>query len=257
MLRAENLRYQVDDTKILRDVSLAVEEGSFVGIIGPNGCGKSTTLKCLSGLLTPSGGRVEINGRNLTELSRTEIARSMGVVGQEMPVNFDFTVWEIVMMGRAPHKRLLEGDSIEDDHVVYEALDQVGCEDMADRSYQTLSGGEKQRVLIARCLAQQAELMLLDEPTNHLDVRYRMDILDLLHELEPSVLIAIHDLNAAAHYCDQIFVMKDGRTVCSGPPEDVLVENVIEDVFGRPAHVDDHPDTGRPRITFSPGDHVE
>lgn len=254
-LTVEGLTYAVEDTSILSGVDLEVGEGDFVGLVGPNGSGKSTTIQCIAEILTPDDGRIRFRGRPMEEYSPAEQAREIGVVGQDESVDFEFTVREIIRMGRSPHKRLFEGETDEDRTVVDRALKQVGMATFASRSFRTLSGGEQQRGLIARCLAQQASLMILDEPTNHLDVRYQLDILDLLYELEPSVLITIHDLNAAAQYCDRIVVLKDGETVTSGPPEAVLTADRIERVFGREATVDVQPSTGRPRITFAP--HVD
>lgn len=253
LLRAESLEYGVEGTSILEGVDVELAEGEFVGLIGPNGSGKSTTIKCLAGVLTPDAGRIELDGRPLADYEPRERSRRVAMVGQNESIGFDFSVREIVEMGRSPHKELLELENQKDREIVEESLERVGMESFDDRAFRTLSGGEQQRVIVARCLAQQADLMLLDEPTNHLDVRYRMNILDLLHEIEPSVLIAIHDLNAAAQYCDRIVVMKDGRTREAGSPEEVLTAERIESVFGRPARVDRDPETDRPRVTFEPG----
>jgi iron complex transport system ATP-binding protein len=256
-LGVDSIDYAVDDTTILTDVSLQVNEGEFVALVGPNGSGKSTTLRCAAGLLTPTAGRVTLGDEDITDLDRTAIARRLAVIGQSMPVNFDFSVREIVEMGRAPHKGLFDSQNDEDRQIVDNALEKVGMQSLAEREYGSLSGGEKQRVLIARCLAQQADLLLLDEPTNHLDVRYTLDFLDLIHDFDGSVLIAMHDLNLAAQYADRIVVLEDGRVQAEGTPGEVLTEERIETVFGREAQVDRDPDTDRPRITFEPGVDVD
>lgn len=251
-VQLRSVEYGTDGTRILHDVSLRVNRGETVGLLGPNGSGKSTTLRCMIGLLAPSGGTVELFERPLGRYSRREIARRVGYIGQEASVNFDFTVREIVGMGRAPHKSWIDPEEPEDRAIVDDALSSVGMDTFAGRDYRTLSGGEKQRVLIARCLAQQADLLVLDEPTNHLDVKHRMALMDLLAGLGETVTLALHDLNLAAQYCDRVYLLKDGTTVEHGPPETVLTAAIVESVFGRPAIVDRHPATGRPHLFFPP-----
>lgn len=251
-VRLESVGYETDGTRILHDVSLRVDRGETVGLLGPNGSGKSTTLRCMIGLLSPTEGTVELFDHPLDRYSRREIARRVGYIGQEASIDFDFTVREIVGMGRAPHKSWIDPEEPEDRAIVEEALSSVGMERFAERDYRTLSGGEKQRVLIARCLAQQADLLVLDEPTNHLDVKHRMALMDLLAGLGETVTLALHDLNLAAQYCDRIYLLKDGTAVEHGPPEAVLTAKIVESVFGRPAIVDRHPTTGRPHLFFPP-----
>ncbi len=251
-VRMRSVGYETDGTRILRDVSLHVERGDIVGLLGPNGSGKSTTLRCMIGLLSPTEGEVQLFGRPLERYARREIARRVGCIGQEASVDFDFSVREIVGMGRAPHKNWIDPESPEDRAIVEDALADVGMEPFAQRSYRTLSGGEKQRVLIARCLAQQADLLLLDEPTNHLDVKHRMALMDLLAGLGETVTLALHDLNLAAQYCDRIILLQDGTVVEQGPPDAVLTSGTVESVFDRPAIVERHPTTGRPHLFFPP-----
>lgn len=252
-LTLNEVGYRTDDKQIIDDVSLELQHREFLALIGPNGSGKSTTIRCAADLLSPTAGTVRLGGRPTSEMDRKTIARTMAVVGQEMPVNFDFSVREIVTMGRAPHKSWFTNTNDEDRTIVRNALQKVGMEDFADRAYGTLSGGEQQRVLIARCLAQQAEVLLLDEPTNHLDVRYTLDFLDLIDAFEGSVLIAMHDLNLAAQYADRIVVLEDGGVVETGPPDPVIREDLIEDVFGRSVSVGTEPQTERPQVTYLPG----
>lgn len=257
MLEMNEVSYGIDGTRILDNVNLKVGEGEFIGMIGPNGSGKSTSLNCMAGLITPTEGDVTLYDRAITQMARREISQRMGVVKQEQPVNFDFSVWEIVMMGRSPHKQLLEGDTIEDDQIVLSALEQVNCKKMSDRAFRTLSGGEKQRVLIARCLAQQADLILMDEPTNHLDVRFKLQVMDLVSELDVTVFMTLHDLNLAALYCDRIYVIHEGKIHAEGTVYEVMEASLLEEVFGRRAQVEIHPETNRPHVIFFPnGDHV-
>ena len=253
-LRIDGVRWSVDGTAILRGVDLDVHSGEFVGLIGPNGSGKSSLLRCIYRALRPDAGLIALDGADVwEELRPRDVARRAAVVLQEFPSEFDFTVHDIVMMGRSPHKGLFDRDDAEDFRLAAEALDKVGLSDFAQRNFQTLSGGEKQRVLVARALAQQARVLILDEPTNHLDIFYQLEILDLVKGLGVTTLAALHDLNLAALYCDRIYVLKDGAVVASGALGDVLCAELIRDVYHVTAEVRPHPATGRPHITFIPG----
>jgi len=249
-VKVDSLDYGTDGVRILSDVSLHVRPGEIVGLLGPNGSGKSTTLKCMLGLLEPTGGTVRLFDRPREEYSRRELARRVGYIGQENRINFDFSVGEIVSLGRAPYKGWMDPEDHEDRTIVREALRDVDMQDFEDRTFRTLSGGEKQRVLVARCLAQQADVLVLDEPTNHLDVRHRLAMLDLLAGLNRTVLMALHDLNLAGQYCDRLYVLRDGAVVEHGSPGSVLTESVVEDVFGRSVRVGKHPITGDPHLYF-------
>ncbi|MDO4354944.1 MAG: ABC transporter ATP-binding protein [Clostridia bacterium] len=251
-LEVNGLCFSYDEKRILEDISLRVKPGSFVGLIGPNGSGKSTILKHIYRALRPEAGEILLDGEALESMPYRKSAEKMGVVGQENEVPFDFQVKEIVAMGRNPHKRLFQADTDDDRRIVREALERIGMAELADRNYQHLSGGEKQRVLIARMLAQQTEFLILDEPTNHLDVRYQLQIFDLVRSLPVTVLSAVHDMNMAAAYCDYLYAIKDGRIALAGAPEDVLTAEHIRDVFGVEADVGIHPRTGRLNIVFLP-----
>ena len=253
-LHIDGVSWCVDGKAILRGIDLDVRSGEFVGLIGPNGSGKSSLLRCIYRALRPNAGLIVLDGADVwQELRPRDVARRAAVVLQEFPSEFDFTVHDIVMMGRSPHKGLFDRDDVEDFRLVAEALDKVGLADFAQRNFQTLSGGEKQRVLVARALAQQAEVLILDEPTNHLDIFYQLEILDLVKGLGVTTLAALHDLNLAALYCDRIVVLKDGAVVTSGVLEDVLSAELIREVYRVAAEVRPHPATGRPHITFIPG----
>lgn len=251
-LQIEGLSYAYGGKAAVQDVSLHVGRGEFVGLIGPNGSGKSTVLKNVYRALTPDSGRVLLDGEDVKRLSHRETALKMAVVGQENEVPFDFAVEEIVAMGRSPHKRLFDPDTDTDRAIVRHALEHMGMQSMAKRSYLHLSGGEKQRALIARAIAQESDLLILDEPTNHLDVSCQLQIFDFVKRLHVTVLAAIHDLNMAALYCDRLYVLKAGRVILQGTPREVLTAENIRDVYAVPCTVEIHSITGRPNITFLP-----
>lgn len=251
-LQIENLSFSYGEKEAVDDLCLKVEKGEFVGLIGPNGSGKSTVLKNLYRALTPDRGSVLVDGENLLTMSHKRAALKLGVVGQENDVPFDFLVEEIVAMGRSPHKKLFDLDNAHDKYMVRHALEHLGMEGMAKRNYLQLSGGEKQRVIIARVIAQESDFLLLDEPTNHLDIGYQLQIFDFVKRLEVTVLSAIHDLNLAALYCDRLYVLKEGRIVLQGTPAEVLTAENIYDVYGVRSDVSIHPITGKATITFLP-----
>ena len=247
-LQLEEVSVDLGGRRIVSGVDLAVGDGQLVGLLGPNGSGKSTLLKAIYRVHPPAGGRVLIDGVDLLALPARQAARRVAVVAQETTVEFDFTVWEIVMMGRIPHKRGWERDNSHDRDVVADALERVGCTDLAHRSYNTLSGGEKQRALIARAVAQGADHLILDEPTNHLDIRYQLEVLELVAGLGVTVLAALHDLSQAALFCDQAYLIADGQIVTGGPPTQVITSEAIRHAYGADVLVIDHPDTGTPHL---------
>ncbi len=249
-LVANGVAVTLEGCPIVTDAALVVEAGEFVGLVGPNGCGKSTLLRSIYRALRPAAGLISLDGDDLWRLPAKEAARRVAVVTQEGPSDLDFTVEEVVALGRTPHKRPLDRDTGTDREICADALERVDLTDARQRSYATLSGGEKQRVQIARALAQRSHLHLLDEPTNHLDIRYQLEILRLVRGLGQATLAAIHDLNLAAQYCDRIYVMAAGRLVASGPPEEVLTPERIAECFGVRAHRWTHPGTGRPILAF-------
>ena len=236
--------------EIVKQVSLQVKDGSFVGLLGPNGSGKTTLLKSIYRVLKPSHGTVLIDGRDINALSYRETARRMGVVSQFNNLSFDFTVEEMVLMGRAPHKRAFDRDTEEDYLIAEDALRRVEMLDFRDRSFLTLSGGEKQRIILARALAQQVEMLILDEPTNHLDIKYQIQIMDVVKSLGIGVLAALHDLNLTLMYCNYVYVLKDGRIVAHGPTESVITEDLIRNVYEVECSVAWHPVTGKLNVTF-------
>ncbi len=230
-IRAENLRVSFDTKEILRGISVNAGKKEFVGVIGPNGSGKSTLLKCIYRVLKPGKGAVYLNGQELYTMSVKSSAKKMAVVSQHNYYNFDFSVREVVLMGRSPHKKALERDDARDFQIVEEALKTVKMEEFADRSFSTLSGGEQQRVILARALAQQTPALILDEPPNHLDITHQLLLLDLVKNLHVTVISALHDLNMAAAFCDKLYVMKQGEAVAYGTPREVLTPALIRDIY--------------------------
>lgn len=249
-LNVDGVSFSMQGKRIISDIDLQAKPGEFVGIIGPNGSGKSTLLKNIYRVNKPEYGKITLDHEDIYELSAKKTAQKMAVVSQESSGLFDFSVRELVLMGRAPHKKMMESDTTEDGHIADEALQKVGLTDYSDRSITTLSGGEKQRVMIARALAQQAKVLVLDEPTNHLDVHHQLQLMDLVKKLNITVITALHDLNIASSYCDRIYVMKDGEIVKSGSPEEVLEEETLQEVFRVNTSIIKHPITGKTHITF-------
>ena len=227
-----NLEATLEGSRILKDVTFKVGSKELVGIIGPNGSGKSTLLKCIYRVLQPTGGAVFLDGTDLKQMRYKESAKKLAVVAQHNYYNFDFSVAEVVMMGRAPHKRAMEGDTAEDHAIVRASLERVGMLGLIDRQFSTLSGGEQQRVILARALAQNTPCLILDEPTNHLDIKYQLQLMDVVKSLDCTVISAIHDLNIAALYCDRLIAMKDGRILGEGDPEALLTPAMIRTLYG-------------------------
>lgn len=251
-LALQNINITLGEKKIIQDVSLAVQNGDFVGIIGPNGSGKSTLLRSIYRVIEPSSGTILLGGQDLKKIKLAESAKKMGVVGQFNTVDFDFTVFEMVMMGRTPHKSLLGSDKAVDYEISLEAIRKVGMEKYTNRNFSTLSGGEKQRIILARALAQQPQLLILDEPTNHLDIKYQLQILSIVKSLGIGVLAALHDLSLAAMYCNKLYVLKDGKLITSGIPNQILTSELVRDVYEIKCDIRENPDTGYLAITYYP-----
>lgn len=250
-IAVKDVSLTIDGHHILDQVLLNIQPGEFVGLVGPNGCGKSTLLRTIYRVLKPDAGRISYEGDDVWKLSAREAARRTAVVAQERMGEFDFTVGELVMMGRMPHKTMFDGDGAEDRQIVAEALGFVDMAPKASRRFMSLSGGEKQRVLVARALAQQARFLVLDEPTNHLDIRHQLDLLILLRRLKVTTLAALHDLNLAARYCDRIVMLDGGKIIAQGLPEDVLTPERIARVYKVGAQVERGKDNA-PQINFYP-----
>ena len=238
--------------RIVDCASIHVDQGEFVGLLGPNGSGKSTMLKTLYRTMKKESGDISMGGRSLDEIPLKESALLTSVVTQHNYFNFDFKVEEVVMMGRTPHKKALEMDNNEDREIVWSALEKVSMYGMKERNFKSLSGGEQQRIILARALAQQTPCLILDEPTNHLDVKYQLEVLDTVKELGCTTLCALHDLNLAAEYCDRVYILLDGRIVAEGRPMEVITEELISEVYGVRASVEVSPKTGLLNVVYHP-----
>ncbi|MBQ8692840.1 MAG: ABC transporter ATP-binding protein [Synergistaceae bacterium] len=250
-LKVDSLFWSAGGKNIVSDASLDVQAGEFVGIIGPNGSGKSSLLKCVYRLNKQDKGIIKLNENNIWDLSAKEFARLAAAVPQEMPGQFDFTVREIAAMGRYPHKNLMDRDTQHDNDLINNALNYVGMLEKSERMFSSLSGGEKQRTLIARAIAQDTSLLILDEPTNHLDIYFQIQIMDLIKSLSISglaSLVVMHDLNLAAKYCDKIYVMNKGMIYASGKPSEIITPELISSVYKVRAEIINN--SGSPHIIF-------
>lgn len=236
-LETKDLKVSLNKNEILKGIDIELGNKEFIGIIGPNGSGKSTLLKCLYRNLSPSSGSIYIDNIEIGKISTRESAKKIGVLAQHNHHSFDFTVLDMVLMGRSPYKKLMDRDTKEDYDIVYEAIDKVNIRHLANRSFNSLSGGEQQRVILARALAQKTKCLILDEPTNHLDIKYQLQLMEIVKNLGIEVIAAIHDLNIAAMYCDKIYVLKNGEIVAYGTPKDVLTKELIKEVYDVDAKV--------------------
>ena len=263
-VQSVRFRYQSrgsDTTRwILEDVSFCVQEGEVLGIVGPNGSGKTSLLKVLARLMCPLQGRIDLFGQELASMAQQEVARLVGVVQQDTQQLFPFTVAETVLMGRFPHRprgRWTGGfgwESREDVTIAEQAMMMVDILHLAHRAVTDLSGGERQRTMIARALAQKTKILLLDEPTAFLDLQHQVEICSVLLRLKEesrlAVILVSHDLNLVSQYCDRILLLDRGRVVRLGRPEEVIEPEALESVYQCRVLVDRHPDTGLPRVTL-------
>ncbi len=230
-IEIRSLDYQAGKKQILQDISVQFEGRKIYGIIGPNGCGKTTLLRHIYKKV-PSHGTIYLDGKDIHQYSGRAYARRIAVMMQHQDsAEQDLTVWDVAQTGRYPYKKILTGYNREDEEIVEQVLEQVGLAKLRDRSISTLSGGELQRVILAKCLVQQPEAIILDEPTNHLDIRYKLELMNVLQSFNGLVIMTIHDLNIAARYCDHLILMKEGRIVLEGEPREVLQEQILNDVF--------------------------
>lgn len=230
-IRVEALSYSVDDVTILRDASLKVMQGQMVGIIGPNGSGKTTLLKHIYRALPANADTIYIDNKVIEGYEYSSTAKLMTVMKQENSSEFDFRVLDMVLLGRTPYRKHFESFHKEDYDKAINALKYVGMELAANKYFGTLSGGEKQRVLMARSITQETDIFVLDEPTNHLDVHYQWAIMKMIHNMKKTVLGVFHELNLAARYCDYLYVLRDGKIVRKGIPCEVFTEEVMKEIF--------------------------
>tara|TARA_R110002050_G_scaffold106959_4_gene217155 strand:+ start:72 stop:905 length:834 start_codon:yes stop_codon:yes gene_type:complete len=249
-LTAEHLRWCTDGNVILDDISFVVEKGSFTGILGPNGAGKSSLLRCLYRFIKPEQGVISLECQDIWQINANDFAKNVAVVLQETPSHFNLTVHDVVALGLIPHKGIFSRANKTDDEKISQAIKQVGLTHKDKQSFEHLSGGEKQRALIARAMVQSPSLLLMDEPTSHLDVRYQIQIMELAKSLGITVITSFHDLNLASAMCDNILVLNQGKLVCQGTPQEVLTREMLSDVFGVCAHVSEHHQHKVPHISY-------
>ena len=252
VLEARGVHCGYDGVEVVCGVDATLRRGEFLGLIGPNGSGKTTLLRALAGRMPPTSGEVLLEGAPMRSRPRREVARTLAVVPQISSPPFEFTVGEVVAMGRTPHLGRLEGEGPGDRAAIERAMALTHTERLRERPVTELSGGEFQRVVIARALAQQAPVMLLDEPAAHLDIGHQVDIFDLLLRLKRdegrSLLCVSHDLNLAARYCDRLIAMAAGEVAAEGTPSEVLTEECVSELYRCSVRVEAGPG-GRPRIT--------
>jgi iron complex transport system ATP-binding protein len=236
LIDINGLGFSYNGRNVLKDVKLHIKKGEFFGIVGPNGAGKSTLIKCICRTLDIPARKVSVDGKDITKMKRKDIARILAVVPQEVIYGFDFTVNEVVSMGRYPHLGRFEFESPKHKKIVEEAMIYTEILEFKDKTITALSGGERQRVIIAQAFAQKPKILLLDEPTKNLDIRHTMDIMNLIRKWNRrrklTVVSVFHDLNLAARYCDRIALLKDGRIIEVGRKANVLNTRNIERVFG-------------------------
>ena len=255
ILNVQNLSWGIANKPILKHINVQIPEGKFVGLIGPNGAGKSSLLRCLYRFNKPSEGVVEFNNRDIWQLKSDEYAKCVAVVLQEAPSHFNLSLFDVVALGLTPHKSLFSSTSQSEKQQITLAIKTVGLELHTNQNFESLSGGEKQRALIARAIVQQPQLLIMDEPTSHLDVKYQIQVMELAKSLGVTVFASFHDLNLAAALCDELVVIKNGEITHTGSPAEVLTEHMLDDVFGVCAQVSNHPQESQlgkvtPHITY-------
>lgn len=246
-----NLSFEINQKHILRDVSLQVIPGQFIGIIGPNGSGKTTLLNCLSGLIPQINGSVLLNDCSIRDYATMDIARLIAYLHQETPEDLNLNVAQVVELGLIPRLSLFGSISQTERDEVSKAIAVVGLSANTCAPFETLSGGEKQRCLLAKVIVQKPQILLMDEPTNHLDINYQVEIMSLVKSLGITVVASFHDLNLAAAYCDELLCLDDGEIKCQGTPDHVLRSDILEQIFKVPVEVDINPLNQKQRISFN------
>lgn len=244
---------------ILDNISFSIKQGSFTGLIGPNGAGKSTLLRCLYRYIKPDSGNIFFNQQNIWKMSANQYAQKIAVVLQESPALFNLSLFDVVNLGLVPHQTFFSGNGKQGKNKVLNAIEQVGLSHKISDSFELLSGGEKQRGLIARAIVQSPEILMMDEPTSHLDVKYQIQVMELAKSLGITVIASFHDLNLASALCDNLLVLQHGKLVLEGAPIDVINETMLSDIYGICSHVGTHPEHNCPHITYHYGyiDHAD
>jgi iron complex transport system ATP-binding protein len=244
--------WKAGGTLILDGVTIDVPAGQVLGLLGPNGSGKSSLLRLICGLRPLAGGVIQLDGRDISNLSRRDLSQRLALVEQQATTDMPMTVLDVVQLGRTPHRGALAAWAHHDEDAVAAALRATDMWEKRQQAWRTLSGGERQRVQIARALAQEPTELLLDEPTNHLDIRHQLDLLGLLRRLPVTSVVALHDMNLAAAFCDRLVVLQNGRVAAAGTVADVLTPDLIAGVFGVTVQVSYPARADRPQIAFLP-----
>jgi len=252
MLSVEGLTKRYGEQVVLNNIRFHVEKGTFVGLLGPNGCGKSTLIRLLAGIERPDAGQVLLKGRPVADYARKELARNVAVVAQEGLPPLPYSVYDVVMMGRFAYQKWLQGPSLADEALVEQILQQTGLTHLRHKPLAQLSGGERQRVAIAQAMAQQPRLLLLDEPTTYLDIGHQLALLNLIRQWQRdcglTVVAVMHDLNLAALYSERLVLMQQGCIRCMGELHDVMTEPLIREVYGTTPIILSHPRRGVPQV---------
>ncbi|NOQ97131.1 MAG: ATP-binding cassette domain-containing protein [Calditrichae bacterium] len=257
MIKLESVEFSYQQKKVLHNIQLSVTPGEFVGLIGPNGAGKSTLLKLIDRILHPGSGRISVRNKPLESYTRKELARIMGYVQQNFSTAYNYSVMDIILMGRFPYQRVWTFESRLDREIALKAMETTDCIHLKEREFATLSGGEKQLVILASALAQEPDILLLDEPTAALDLKHQFHFYQILKKLQfqqqKTVISVTHDVNLASQFCNRIIILKDGTVRADGPVKEVLQAQLIQEIYGIPVQVIPHPESNLPVIlpTFS------
>ncbi len=254
LLQVNNLVGGYGQETVIKGVSFTIKKGEFIGIIGPNGSGKSTLLRLMSRVLVPQQGAIDFSGANINQMDLKELARQVAFVSQDTLINFSFSVFEIVLMGRIPHLKRLQSETRQDLAKAEHALSLTDTLGIKEKGVDEISAGERQRVIIAKALAQEPALLFLDEPTSHLDIGHQVQVLDLLKKLnrqdQLTIVMVLHDLNLASEYCSRIILLDEGKIFKDGTPEEVLTYQNIESVYKTVVIVNKNPLSSKPYVVL-------
>lgn len=256
-IKIDKLSFSIGERKILDDISFNIKKGYFCSIIGPNGSGKTTLLKHLCNIIQPEKGKIMVEDMDVLDYGVRGLAKTISYVPQDTGIEYDFSVEDVVIMGRAPHLRRFEAEGAKDIEIAQKAMEMTNTLNLRKKNVKNLSGGERQRVVIARALAQEGSILLLDEPTSHLDIQHQIELMDTVKMLNLSkkitVVAVLHDLNLAAAYSDYLVMLSNGRVEAYGTPEDVLTVDNIRKVYNLDTMIMKNPINGKPHIIAKPG----